>query len=869
MAMVPSLSLGIQSPCLNCGIYDSFTLVSSMPHFHGKFATGKQCMGRKSVCEEISKNVKTTTAYGHLSSKASATSWASIGQTKDDLFTVEIEGLEKVSTYRFRSEVDGHVKVIVGKKNMNYVVYIEVSSLQLCGNQNELFLRWVMYRSDASFLVPSDVEAFEVPFMWKSDGRTGLELRFDLNQAPFYLSFLLKSTLGDGMAIRTNTMTNFVVPVGFGSGYPAPMGLSFLDDGSLNFAFFSKNAENVVLCLYEDSSSKPALEISLDPYVNRSGDIWHASWEGGGPYVSYGYRCMRDALPEKGNSISDGNVLLDPYALVVGNSLHEQHVSNLNVKHIGQLCKEPAFDWKGDVHPYIPLEKLIVYRLDVKRFTIDKSSKLPGDVAGTFYGVAEKLGHLKELGVNAILLEPISLFDKHKGPYFPLHFFSPSNLYGPSDDSISTIFAMKEMVKKMHRNGIEVLLEVVFTYTGDDAAFHDIDFSSYYGKTGPDFEARNALNCNYPIVQQMILDSLQNWVIEFHIDGFCFMDASSLMRGFYGEYLSRPSLVEAIAFDPVLSKVKIIADCWDPLDKASKEVRFPHWKRWAEINTKFCVDVRNFLRGEGLPSDLATRLCGSGDIFSDGRGPAFSFNFIARNFGLPLVDLVSFSVSELASELSWNCGEEGPTNKSSVLERRLKQIRNFLFILYVSLGVPVLNMGDECGQSSGGSRSYDDRKAFDWGALKTGFGIQTTEFISFLGSLRTRRSDLLQKRAFLKEESIDWHGSEQSEPAWEDPSSKFLAMTIKAEREDAESDPEFSEIKGDLFLAFNAADRPENVVLPPAPTGMAWFRLVDTALPFPRFFSNDGVPLLEQTPGFVTYDMKSHSCALFEAKIRE
>ncbi|KAF3970911.1 hypothetical protein CMV_005434 [Castanea mollissima] len=160
--------------------------------------------------------------------------------------------------------------------------------------------------------------------------------------------------------------------------------------------------------------------------------------------------------------------------------------------------------------------------------------------------------------------------------------------------------------------------------------------------------------------------------------------------------------------------------------------RFPHWKRSAEIDTKFCNDVRNFWRGEGLLSDLATRLCGSGDIFSDGRGPAFSFNFIARNFGLTLVDLVSFSNDALASQLSWNCGEEGPTDNTTVLERRLKQIHNFLFVLHISLGVPILNMGDECGQSCGGSPAYGDRKPLDWNTLKTGFGIQTLQFISFL-----------------------------------------------------------------------------------------------------------------------------------------
>ncbi|KAJ1380235.1 Glycoside hydrolase superfamily [Sesbania bispinosa] len=229
-------------------------------------------------------------------------------------------------------------------------------------------------------------------------------------------------------------------------------------------------------------------------------------------------------------------------------------------------------------------------------------------------------------------------------------------------------------------------------------------------------------------VQNLILDSLRHWVTEFHIDGFSFINASHLLKGFHGEYLSPPPLVEAIAFDPALLKTKIIADCWDSHDMVAKENRFPHWMRWAEINTNFCNDVRNFLRGQNLLSNFATRLCGSGDMFSDGRGPAFSFNYIARSVGLSLVGLGSFNNEDLAVELSWNCGEEGPTNNTSDLERRLKQIRNFLFIQFVSLGVPVLNLGDECGQSSGGSPAYGDIKPFNWDALKTGPSLDANRF---------------------------------------------------------------------------------------------------------------------------------------------
>lgn len=865
--LVPSLAT--KSCCLNCGGSRSSNTKHSI-HLVCRnkiISTFDKLDERKLFCGEVAPEIARTSPR-NLNMEVYARSRVSVEPVERRFSTnTQVEDLDKVSTYLFRTEIGGLVNVSVRKRNANYAVYIEVSSLLLSGNDDRLVLDWGMYRDDSSSFT-----SVETPFAKTSLGRFAVQLDYEAKGIPFYLSFLLKSLVdanSSGSQIRSHRKTNFVVPVGFGSGYPTPLGLSFSSDASMNFAIFSRNAERVVLCLYDGiTTDDPALELDLDPYVNRSGDIWHASFESAWNFVSYGYRFKGTHLLKNKDSLA-GHILLDPYAKIIGNSTSSKHGTGL--KSLGRLCKEPGFDWNDDIHPNLPLEKLVVYRLNIRRFTEHKSSELPSDIAGTFSGLTEKLEHLKALGVNAVLLEPVFPFDKTKGPYFPCHFFSPTNLYGPSGGSVSAINSMKDMVKKMHANGIEVLLEVVFTHTADNESLHGIDDESYYYvNEAVDLVQKSALNSNHPVVQQMILDSLRHWVTECHIDGFCFINASSLLRGFYGEKLSRPPLVEAIAFDPLLSNTKIIADCWDPHDMIPKETRFPHWKRWAEMNAKFSDNVRNFLRGEGLLGDLATRLCGSGDIFSDGRGPAYSFNFIARNSGLPLIDLVSFSSDELASELSWNCGEEGPTNKTAVLERRLKQIRNFLFVLYVSLGVPVLNMGDECGQSSRGSPSYDDRKSFDWKALRTVFGTQTTQFISFLNSLRMQRSDLLQKRNFLKEQNIDWYGGDQSLPRWEDPSCKFLAMRLKVD-EDKLVNNLTSELssdqKGDLFIAFNAAHHKESVILPPPPKGMEWHRLVDTALPFPGFFSTDSEPVAEQTVGLVAaYEMKSHSCALFEAR---
>ncbi|KAK1277406.1 hypothetical protein QJS04_geneDACA003417 [Acorus gramineus] len=730
----------------------------------------------------------------------------------------KIEGFERKHSYLFRTEIGGQVKISVGSKTTKYAVCIEVSFLPEWANVDTLELCWGMFRSDSSqFLSTMNPESFFVgddqfpktvgleyvnmPFIQKALGRQTLELEFDSTQAPFYLSFLLFSSTDDGATvseIRTHMKTKFVVPVGISPGYPMPLGVSFSDDGSVNFSVFSKNAESVILCLFDDSTDEPALEIDLDPYVNRTGNIWHVSMESLGKYMYYGYRCKGSIMWNKGSRVHMRHVLLDPYATILGAFNPDKGECMSLAKCIGRLCNEPPFDWSGDVHPNLPMEKLSIYRLNVGRFTEDKSSKLPRNIAGTFSGLVEKLDHFKSLGMNAILLEPIFPFDEQKGPYFPYHFFSPMNIYGSTydgaHDGASAINSLKEMIKMLHANGIEVLLEVVFTHTaeGGDAAcqmitFRGIDNSSYYivkGDSGSG--ANNALNCNNPTVQQMILDSLRFWVNEFHIDGFCFINASSLTRGSNGEYLARPPLVERIAFDPLLSKTKIIADCWSPIDMSWAEIQFPHWKRWAEMNSRFCDDVRNFLKGEGSLSNLATRLCGSGDKFSDSRGPALSINFVAKNFGLSLVDLVSFSNDKLSSHLSWNCGEEGPTSNENILETRLKQMRNFIFILYISLGVPILNMGDECAMSTGGSPSYDNRKSFNWDVLRTGFSSQMTQFISFLNSFRRRRSDLLQSKDFLKVENIDWHASDLSQPKWNEQSCKFLAVTLKSGKCDSE-----------------------------------------------------------------------------------
>ncbi|KAL6610021.1 hypothetical protein ACP70R_039990 [Stipagrostis hirtigluma subsp. patula] len=765
-------------------------------------------------------------------------------------------------SYRFRTDDDGVVDVAVAGRDggSGYAVAVEVHAGARGRDGGGLVLR------------PAGSTGGEaVPLAPASPAGAGAaplaaELSFDADaaRAPFHVSFLLADAAG--AEIRTHRGTSFRVPVGVGRGRPAPLGLSLSEEGAANFAVYSRSAKGVVLCLYAGGTGaggEPTLEIELDPYVHRTGDVWHVSLESVEGYASYGFRCGLFGIDRP---------LLDPYAKVIedfvpGNSVYDDGVTAPSMGCLASLVNAPTYNWGRDRHPCLPLEKLVVYRANVALFTKDKSSGLPDNVAGTFSGLAAKVEHFRRLGVNAVLLEPVFSFHQVKGPYFPYHFFSPMSLYSSECGSVSAIKSMKDMIKKMHKNGIEVLLEVVFTHTAEGGAecemisIRGIDGSSYYIADGVVGGKASVLNCNHPVTQKLILDSLRHWVLDFHVDGFCFINAPFLVRGAGGEGLSRPPLLEAIAFDPVLSKTKIIADPWSPLDISNVQFPFPHWKRWAELNTRFCIDVRKFLKGEALISDLATRLCGSGDLFSS-RGPAFSFNYVSRNSGLTLVDLVSFSNDELASEFSWNCGEEGPSENSAVLQTRLRQIRNFLFVLFISLGIPVLNMGDECGHSAAGSTSYKDRGPLNWKTLKTTFVKEVTGFISFLTALRSRRGDIFQRKEFLKLENIHWYGSDLSEPRWEDPTSNIICMHVNAELD--ENVP--ASVRGDLYICFNASEELTSATLPALAEGSVWLRLVDTSLAFPGFFSSESNPKVHQVPALSSYQLKAHSCVLFESK---
>ncbi|KAG0562914.1 hypothetical protein KC19_9G182500 [Ceratodon purpureus] len=798
----------------------------------------------------------------------------------------------------FHAQPHCQVQVAVSKSGEDsFLVDIQVDTGDMFLQSAEpLKLHWGLFRSDSTewvLLEPDEapggtvimdgvVEAMQTPFVLGSHGFQSLSLSLDASMAPFFVNFVLLKPSTEGQEediwIRGNQGTNFCIPVGMRRGRPDPLGVTWGRDGSVNFALYSLHAENVVLCLYEAEAIQPTLEIDLDQSVHRTGYVWHIELESVGPYTRYGYRCKGQVGWESGDRFHARNVLLDPYAKYIAPYVPGQEEMPSPAPVLGWLQKGVPFDWEDDSAPRISLEALVAYRLHVGAFT-SEAEDVENVSRGTFLGVLKKVPHLRRLGVNAVILQPVFAWDEGKGCYYPISFFSVMGCYGSSDNSLSASLALKSLVKELHQNGIEVILDVVYSHTaegGDDGpkamSFRGIDNATYYicDKFGvvakSEYGTDNCFNCNHPTVQKLIMDSLQYIVDEFHIDGFCFQNAACLITGPHGQELSRPVLVESISFDSVLANVKVIADMCSPINGVSKDVTFPHWKRWCEWNTQFKIDVRRFLRGEpDQLSRFATRLCGSGDLFADGRGTQYSFNHVTAPYGLTLTDLVSYSdVEGEISEYSWNCGHEGAVSDPLVIETRVKQVRNFLTTLFLSQGVPVLNMGDEYGNTKEGILDIDNSTYFQWEALESEFAKQTIHLIGSLVALRARRKDLLQTRGFLELKMLTWHGIRPEEPLWESSEINILAVSLQSGAVQQST----SETFGDLYIAYNPHPVLILVTLPEAPSDMIWIRVADSSLPFPDSFPEEGKPLQIKTdPSSLkpVYKLQPYSSLILEA----
>lgn len=644
-------------------------------------------------------------------------------------------------------------------------------------------------------------------------------------------------------------------------GIPSPLGAS-LQDAAFNFALNSPNASAVSLCFFDRETEKEVLEIPLQPDINRTGSIWHISLSNIDPKWVYAYKVFPKINQEQA-------YLLDPYAksLSTTNIWGKNNTPQSPYRPFADLVQSYPFEWGNDSPPNIPLNELIIYEVPVRAFTRHPSSKV--NHPGTFLGLIEKIPHLIELGVNAVELLPVQEFNeceyRQSHPdvkntlfnlwgYSTVNFFAPMNRFASSSTPGAAIVEFKEMVKKLHQHGIEVILDVVFNHTGEGDetgpvfSFKGIDNPLYYildeHKAYRNFSGcGNSVNANDPQVIEMIVDCLCYWVREMHVDGFRFDLASALTRDPEGNPLKNSPLIEAITTNSVLSNVKLIAEPWDAAGLYQVGSFAPETKRWSEWNGKYRDCIRRFIKGSPWSSgEFATRLCGSQDLYHN-RGPCNSINFVTSHDGFSLADLVSYNCKHnidngegnrdgFSDNLSWDCGIEGPTDNKKILALRERQMKNFHLALMISQGVPMIVMGDEYGHTKKGNNNTwcqdNELSWFDWNK------IENHSFYRFYRLLIYFRKQhpILKRLSFLSPQDVDWHGIEAFKPDWNNDV-RFVAFTLK--------DRHYGR---DLFIAFNAQDHNQLIELPPPPYAMQWRWVVNTANASPfDFFENDEGPI--------------------------
>ncbi|MCY4248804.1 MAG: glycogen debranching protein GlgX [Chloroflexi bacterium] len=663
----------------------------------------------------------------------------------------------------------------------------------------------------------------------------------------------------------------------FYPGNPLPFGATPGPDG-LNFAIFSRHATSCSLVLFERGAEEPMVEI---PFLDtcRTGDIYAMTVRGLDPQrIEYGFRLDGPYDPTRGHRFDARQILLDPYAKAIGGLEDWRGKRYANAVYRARPYSSD-FDWQGDQQLNTPRQDLVVYELHVRGFTASADVAAPG----TYAGLIEKIPYLQSLGVNCIELMPIFEFDeldnRNHNPetgerlvnywgYNPIGFFAPKAAYAAGDDPAREL---KELVLACHRAGIEVWLDVVFNHTaesdetGQTISFRGIDNSVYY-LLKPDggyhnFSGTgNTLNCGHPVVRKLLLDCLRHWVSEYHIDGFRFDLASSMARDTAGHPHPDPPLLEALAKDPLLARTKLIAEAWDA-GGLYQVGSFPDYGRWAEWNGRYRDDLRRFVKGDaGLVGDMAARLQGSPDMYGQ-RGPCASINFITAHDGFTLRDLVSYSRKRnLANgennrdgtddNHSWHCGAEGESDDATIEALRARQQKNFLCLLLVSQGLPMLWMGDEVGHSkAGNNNSYCHDSAlneFDWSRLAAQPPLW--RFARNLLKLRQtqpllRRADYLRHQPAPEAEgrfaadSVSYHGRQPWQPDWSHESRCLGLLFCGANGRQL------------VYIIVNAHWQPTRVQLPRLGRSQRWHTAVNTALtpPDDSYAPGEEPPLLDQS----------------------
>lgn len=671
-------------------------------------------------------------------------------------------------------------------------------------------------------------------------------------------------------------------------GRSAPLGATW-DGKGVNFAVFSEHATQVDLCLFD--SPFATQESHRIPLPDQTDFVWNGYFPDLRPGQLYGFRAKGPYEPERGLRFNDKKVLIDPYAKAVGRDLKWSDTAfgyrigaedgdltpddrdNANIAPLAAVIN-PSFRWMGDKPLRTPWHKTLIYEMHVKGFSC-KSPWVPREWRGKYSGVAceGSLRHLRSLGVTAIELMPVHhhvderfLSDRGLTNYWgynTLSYFAPELRFAADKDPQKTVNEFKRMVRQLHRNGFEVILDVVYNHTcegnhlGPTLSLKGLDNSSYYRLTDPpryykDYTGcGNTLNMQSPRVLQLIMDSLRYWVLEMHVDGFRFDLAAALAREQH-DVDKLGAFFDIIHQDPVLSEVKLIAEPWDVGPGGYQVGNFP--VLWTEWNGKYRDCVRRFWRGDGhTASEFATRLCGSSDLYGhSGRRPYASVNFVTSHDGFSLNDLVSYNHkhNEANGEnngdgdnhnLSWNCGVEGETDDAAVIERRRRQKRNFIATLLFSQGVAMLRSGDEFSQSqNGNNNAYCQDNALSW--LNWKLSEEEEQLLEFTKKAVQLWKDqpVLQRRKFFQGRMISgktirdvqWLtplGEEMTDEDWHKHYTRCLGMRLEGHMED-EVDDRGRPIVGDtLLILFNSHNGSIPFFVPPHAEREYWQPLMDTA----------------------------------------
>ncbi len=665
-------------------------------------------------------------------------------------------------------------------------------------------------------------------------------------------------------------------------GRSSPLGATLIDGGA-NFSIFSRSATSIDLLFFDHADdARPSRIIPINPSTSRTYHYWHVFVPGVQSGQIYGFRVCGPFEPDRGLRFDPSKLLLDPYgrAVIVPKQYSREAArseGDNTATAMKSVVTDPrAYDWEGDAPLKQSWTRTIIYEMHVRGFTAHPSSGLVEWKRGTYAGVIEKIPYLQQLGITAVELLPVFQFDAQDAPsrlanywgYSPVSFFAPHQGYSSRRDSLGALDEFRDMVKALHRAGIEVILDVVFNHTAENGhkgptlCFRGIDNPTYYvlgedRSRYADFTGTgNTLNANHPVVRRMIVDSLRYWVNEMHVDGFRFDLASILSRDSSGAVMANPPVLWDIESDPALAGTKMIAEAWDAagLYQVGNFVG-DSWKEW---NDQFRDDVRDFFRASNdSVISMADRLLGSPSIYAAReREPEESINFVACHDGFTLNDVVSYDRKHnfgngeeerdgRDENRSWNCGVEGPTDDSAIEKLRNRQVKNFFTATMLSVGVPMFAMGDEVRRTQhGNNNAYcqdNETSWFDWNLLTRHADV--LRFVQLLIKRRVLRGvGYEQRRVSLSEVLRDakhtWHGIKLSQPDWS-PISHSLAITAELKEEG-------------LLLAviLNAYWEPLEFELPILQNGTErWRRWIDTALDPPQDICDwsSALPVLKGT----------------------